>query len=135
MGFLKDLRKLSKTGNEIQASMPSPADQMAAAQAQMAGLTAQMSQQAQTTQAVAADGLLGTASVLSATQTGALVNFNPAVQLELLVTVPDHAPYPVTLQTVVPQLHLARIQPGATIAVNVARTDRQQVLIDWDRPL
>lgn len=135
MGFLKDLRKLSKMGNEIQASMPSPTDQMAAAQAQMAGLTAQMSQQAQTTQAVAADGLAGTASVLSATQTGALVNFNPTVQLELLVTVPEQPPYPVTLQTVVPQLHLARVQPGATIAVNVARADRQQVLIDWSQSI
>lgn len=57
------------------------------------------------------------------------------MRLELLGTVPDHPHYPVALEAVVPQLHLARVQPGATVAVDVARTDRQQVLIDWNRPL
>jgi hypothetical protein len=134
VGFFKDVRKLSKMGNDIQATMPSPGAQMAAAQSQMAAMTAQMSQQAQAGAAIAADGVAGTATVMSATQTGALVNFNPGVQLELLVTVPDHPPYPISLETVVPQIHLARVQPGASIPVNVARTDRQQVLIDWNRP-
>jgi hypothetical protein len=132
--MFQDIRKLNKLGREARDNMPSPAAQMAAAQSQIAGITAQMTQQAHATQAVTADGMAGTARVISAVQTGALVNFNPTVQLELLVTVPDHPPYPVTLQTVVPQLHLARIQPGAAVAVNVARADRQQVLVDWNRP-
>jgi hypothetical protein len=134
VGFFKDLRKVSKMGREIQESMPSPATQMAAAQSQMAAITAQMNQQAQAGQAIAADGVAGTAAVMTATQTGALVNFNPSVRLDLLVTVPDHPPYPVSIESVVPQLHLARVQPGATVPVMVARTDRQQVLVDWDRP-
>jgi hypothetical protein len=135
VGFFKDARKLSKMGKEMAANAPSPADRMAAAQAQMAGMTAQMNQQAQAARAIAADGVAGTATVVSAAQTGAMVNFQPAMQLELLVTVPDHPPYPVTLETVVPQIHLARVQPGATVAVDVARSDRQQVLVDWNRPL
>lgn len=134
VGFFKDARKLTKMGRELQKSMPSAGEQMAQAQQQMAALTAQMNQQAQAAQAVAADGVAGTATVISATQTAAMVNYNPTVQLELLVTVPEHPPYPVTVQAVVPQLHLARVQPGATIPVNVARSDRQQVLIDWNRP-
>ena len=108
---------------------------MAAAQAQMADLTAQMNQQSAASTAVAADGVDGTATVMAATQTGALVNFNPAVQIELLVTVPGGPPYPVSLQTVVQQIHLARVQPGATLPVRVARADRTLVQIDWARPL
>jgi hypothetical protein len=134
VGFFKDVKKLSEMGNEMRATMPSPAEQMAAAQAQMAQVTSQFNQQAQAGQAIAADGMAGTATVVSAVQTGPLVNFNPSVQLELLVTVPEHPPYPVSVTAVVPQLHLARVQPGATIPVRVARGDRQQVLIDWNRP-
>lgn len=135
MGFFKDVRKLSKMGDELRETMPSPAAQMAAAQEQMAALTAQMNQQAQTSQAVAADGVAATATVVSATQTGALVNFDPGVRLELLVTVPGRPPYPTSVETVVPQIHLARVQPGATVPVLVAGADRDQVLLDWNRPL
>lgn len=134
MGFFKDVRKLSKAGKEMRESMPSPAAQMAAAQSQMAAMTAQMSQQAQAGQAIAADGVAGAATVISATQTGALVNFDPSVRLELLVTISGQPPYPVSVECVVPQIHLARVQPGSTVSVDVARTDRQQVLIDWNRP-
>jgi hypothetical protein len=135
VGFLKDVRKLSKVGNEMLDSMPSPAVQMAAAQEQMAAITAQMDQQAQAGQAVAADGVAATATVLAAVQTGALVNFDPGVRLDLLVTVPGQPPYPVSLDTVVPQIHLARVQPGASVPVRVARTERDQVILDWNRPL
>ncbi len=134
MGFFKDIRKLSDMGREVQATMPSPAATMATAQGQMAHLTAQMTHDAQAGQAIMADGVAGTATVLAAAQTGALVNFNPAVRLDLLVTVPGQPPYPLSLETVVPQIHLARVQQGATIPVNVARADRHQVLVDWDRP-
>lgn len=134
MGFLKDVRKLSKMGAELRDSMPPPGEQMAAAQQRMAAVTAQMNQQAQATQAVTADGVAATATVLSAAQTGALVNFDPSVRLELLVTVPGQPPYPASIEAVVPQIHLARVQPGSTIPVLVARTDRDQVLVDWNRP-
>ena len=135
MGFFKDVRKLSKMGNEMLDAMPSPAAQMAAAQEQMAAVTAQMNQQAQAGQAVVADGVAATATVLAAAQTGALVNFDPGVRLDLLVTVPGQPPYPVSLDTVVPQIHLARVQPGASVPVRVARTDRDQVILDWNRAL
>jgi len=135
VGFFKDLNKLGKVGRELRDSMPPPSEMMASAQAQMANLTAQMSQNTETATAVAADGVDGTATVMAATQTGALVNYNPAVQLDLLVTVPESPPYPVSLQTVVPQINLARVQAGATVPVRVARSDRNLVQIDWARPL
>lgn len=135
MGFFKDVSKLGKVGRELRDSMPPPAQQMAAAQAQMADLTAQMNAQTAASVAVGADGVAGTATVMAAMQTGALVNFNPAVQLELLVTVPESPPYPVSVQTVVAQIDLARVQPGAAIPVRVARADRNLVAIDWARPL
>lgn len=133
MGFFKDVRKASKLGKEAMASMPPAGERMAAATAQMAELTARMDQQAEARRAVAADGLAGTATIISAAQTGALVNFDPSVQLELLVTVPGHPPYPASLEAVVPQLHLARVQPGATVAVSVGRADHRQLVLDWDR--
>jgi hypothetical protein len=134
VGFFKDVRKLSKMGKEASASMPDASQMMATFQTQLAGVTQQMTAQAEASAAVAADGEDGTATVLSATQTGALVNYNPAVQLELLVTVPGAPPYPVSVQTVVQQIHLARVQPGATLPVRVARADRNLVTIDWARP-
>ena len=48
---------------------------------------------------------------------------------------PGQPPYPHSVETSVPQLHLARVQPGGTVAVSVARADRERLLIDWDRPL
>jgi hypothetical protein len=135
MGFLKDLNKLGKMGREARDSMPPASDMMATANAQMASVTAQLNQQTAAAAAVAADRVDGTATVMSATQTGALVNFNPAVRLELLVTVPESPPYPVSLETVVAQINLARVQPGAALAVRVARSDRNLVQIDWARPL
>jgi hypothetical protein len=135
MGFFKDINKLGKMGREVRDSMPPAREMMATANAQMASVTAQLNQQTAAAAAVAADGVDGTAAVMSATQTGALVNYNPAVRLELLVTVPESPPYPVSLETVVAQINLARVQPGATVPVRVARSDRNLVQIDWARPL
>jgi hypothetical protein len=135
VGFFKDVHKLQKMGEEMRANSPSPAEQMAGAQAQMAQATAMMTQQAQAAQAVAADGVPGVASVVSAVQSGPIVNFDPTIQLELLVTAGSFPAYPTVVQAVVPQLHLARAQPGAVVPVMVARSDPAQVVVDWNRPV
>jgi hypothetical protein len=54
---------------------------------------------------------------------------------ELQAAAYGQPPYPPSIEAVGPQIHLARVQPGATVPVLVARTDGEQVLIDWNRPL
>lgn len=135
MGFFKDVQKLNRMGREMRDSMPSPAEQMAAAQAQMAQAAASMSQQAQAAQGVAADGVPGVATVISAVQAGPIVNHNPTVQIELLVTAGAIPAYPVTVQAVVPQIQLARVQPGGVLPVDVVRHDPAQVVVSWNRGL
>jgi hypothetical protein len=132
VGFLKDLKKLNDLGRQAEASFD-PAAMTASAQGSLADLTAHMRQQVAAGQAVQATGVAGSATVVAATQTGALVNFNPVVRLELLVTVPGRPPYPAAVETVVPQIHLVRVQRGATVPVSVAAADPAQVLVDWSR--
>jgi hypothetical protein len=128
MGLFKDLRKLNQMGKEMRATMPSPAGQMAQ-------VSAWMHQQTEAARQVTTDGVAGVATVLSAVQVGQFVNHDPTIHLHLLVTAGPLPAYPITIQSVVPQLHLARIQPGAVIPVDVARNDPSTVLIAWNRPL
>ena len=132
MGFFRDLKKLGDMGRQAQDSFD-PAAMTAASQASLADITAQMRQQVAAGQAIQVDGVAGSATVVAAAQTGALVNFNPVVRLDLLVTLPGRPPYPVAVETVVPQIHLARVQRGASVPVSVAGADPQQVMVDWGR--
>ena len=52
--------------------------------------------------------------------------------LQLLVPMAAGFPVPVTINEVVSQLHLARLQPGSSLAVKVGSTP-QDVVIDWYR--
>lgn len=133
MGFFKDVHGLNRMGREMQANMPSPAEQMAAAQARMAQVTASMNEQSEAARAVAADGVAGVAAVVSAVQAGPVVNFDPTVQLQLLVTAGPFPPHLATVSTVVPQIHLARTQPGTVLPVDVSRSDPRHVLVTWNR--
>jgi hypothetical protein len=132
VGFLRDLKKLNDVGREAQKSFD-PAQMAASAQSSMADLTAQMRQQVAAGDAAQVDGVPGSATVVGAAQTGALVNFNPVVRLELLVTVPGRPAYPATVEAVVPQIHLVRAQRGASVPVTVSGADPRQVLVDWSR--
>jgi len=126
MGFLKDMSKLTKMGNEMQKNSD-PAARMREATAQMAA----MNNAAVGGNLAMTQGIDATATIVSATQTGAMINFNPAVHLELLVTIPGMPPLPVSHECVVMQLDLARCQEGATLPVKVLPTDPSQLWINW----
>lgn len=100
---------------------------MAEANAMMAG-TAQAGAQSA---AVVANGVAATATIISTRQTGSLINFNPVVELELLVILPSGVPILVTRQETVQQLHLGRCQPGLRVNVKVDPTNADRVWIDW----
>ena len=136
MGFMKDIKKLSDQGKEMREKYPVQ-DQLANAQASMANANAMMANMAQASAAATqamTNGVDATATITGARQTGALINFNPVVQLDLLVMMPSGVPMPVTRQETVAQLHLARCQVGANLKVKVEPTNPNSLWIDWNTP-
>ena len=57
------------------------------------------------------------------------------LRIGLMVEVPGREPYDVTVKPSVQFIHLARVQPGATIPVQVDATNPQKVLIDFNEPI
>jgi hypothetical protein len=80
------------------------------------------------------NGVDATATITSARQTGAMMNFNPVVELQLLIMMPNGVPMPVTRQETVMQIHLARCQPGANLKVKVEPANPNSLWIDWNSP-
>ena len=136
MGFFKDLKKLNDQGKELREQYPVQ-DQLANAQASMAQANQMMSQMAASSaQATAAmtNGVDAVATVTTAQQTGAMMNFNPVIDLELLVMMPSGVPMPVRKQETVMQVYLARCQPGSRLKVKVDPNNPAGLWIDWASP-
>jgi Protein of unknown function (DUF3592) len=69
---------------------------------------------------LAQTGLPATASVIHVQQTGRLVNYNPEVAVTMTVTHPHTgAQYQVQTTSVVPQISIPQVQPGAQIQVRI----------------
>ena len=138
MGFFKDIKKLSDQGKAINDAAPPMKDRMADASARMAQANQMMANVAQgsvlATQAIA-NGVPAVATITSAGQTGAMLNFNPVVELELLVMMPSGVPMPVSRQETVMQIHLGRCQPGLRLNVRVDPADSNSLWIDWVNPV
>lgn len=80
-------------------------------------------------QRLMATGIVGRAMVQSLHETGITINQNPQVEFELLVSIDDRDPYPVTHRQVVSRLVIANFGPGASIPVRIDPTDAARVLI------
>ncbi len=136
MGFMKDIKKLNDQGKELREKYPVQG-QLANAQASMANANAMMANMAQAsaaaTQAIN-NGVDATATITAARQTGAQINFNPVIELDLLVMMPSGVPMPVTRQETVGQLHLPRCQVGSTLKVKVEPSNPNSLWIDWNTP-
>lgn len=75
-------------------------------------------------------GLQASAKVISVRQTGTWVANNPEVEFELEVQRSGAEPYVLKSRAVVPQVHLAAVQPGTTLHVRVAANDPQRIVLD-----
>jgi len=136
MGFFKDIRKLSKQGAAIREQYPVQ-QQLANASAQMQAVSAmlqQTTQQQSGGQRLLADGVDAVALVTGARQTNALMNHNPLIELDLLVTMPSGVPVPVRRSEIVPLLHLPRAQVGQQVRVRVLPDDATTIWINWSAP-
>jgi hypothetical protein len=78
-------------------------------------------------------GVDATARILGVQQTGAWLNNNPFVRLDLEVTVPGHPPYEVQHGEVVPQVLIGRLTAGTPLHLKVDRDHPSQFVIDWGR--
>lgn len=138
MGFFKDLKTLKQQGDAISAAQPPMKDRMADASARMANANMMIAGMAQSSMAATAamtNGVAAVATITGARQTGAMMNFNPVVELELLVMMPNGVPMPAVRQEVVQQIHLGRCQPGLRLNVKVDPNDLNSLWIDWINPV
>ena len=133
MGLFKSVRDLQKQSNEINKNWDVGA-QLEDAQARMADAQEMMAQQTAAANA-ATSGVDGTATIVAVRQGGAMVNFQPMIEVDLTV-LPEGGlpPYPVTVKQVIPQVQLAQAQPGAAVHVKVDPNNPASVWIDWNRP-
>jgi hypothetical protein len=130
MGFIGDLNKLNKQAKEIGKDYD-PGAQMQDALSRMKAVNESMTEANQ----AMTDGLPGTAQVVAVGPSTGMMNMNPMMQVDLLVTAQGGMPRPVSKQMVVPMQHLARLQVGATLPVMVSQSDPNGVAIMWDQPV
>jgi hypothetical protein len=88
-----------------------------------------LADQQQKTATLMSRGIAGQARVERICDTGATVNENPQVQLELTVTIPGRDPYQAVLTQIVSRIALGRFQPGAVMPVRVSPSDPQTLMI------
>lgn len=136
MGFLKDLRTLTRQGRALADQYPVQR-QLADATAQLATVSAMFEQSAQQQlggRRLLTDGVDAVALVTGARQTTALMNHDPMVELDLLVTLPTGAQVPVRRTEIVQMLHLARAQVGSRLWVRVDPQQPATLWINWAAP-
>jgi hypothetical protein len=133
MGFFKNLNELNKQGKEMQKNMD-VGQTMRDGKDKMAEANAMMAAQTQAAN-LAMIGQDATASVVSAAQTGAMINFQPSMAIELTVFPAAGVPYPVTVTQVVEQPYLSKAAPGQQVKVKVDPSDPQVLWIDWANSL
>jgi hypothetical protein len=78
--------------------------------------------------------LMGMARVLSVKQKGANES-SLALRIELRVEIPGRQPYDVAVERTVDLIHVPRVQPGATIPVQIDAANPQRVRIDFNQPI
>lgn len=124
MGMFKDLRAISKAGNEIGKTWD-PAAQMRRGTAQM-----QVAMQARTSaMELASVGESVEVQVLAVRDTGTQLNLQPMFELDLLVTRIGQPPYPVTIRQVVSMVQMGRLVPGAVLPARIDPANPSTVLL------
>jgi hypothetical protein len=82
---------------------------------------------------VAASGIDGTATIVSATDSGVVVGANKLFNVQMTVNVPGRAPYQETSAAMVPPEDAAKVVAGVTVPVKIAADNPNLVMIQWDK--
>jgi hypothetical protein len=128
MGLFKSARDIHKQAKEISKNWD-PAAQMAQAQARMADVNEMLAKQTAAA-GLAATGTDAAATVVSARETGTMLNLQPVLEIDLTVMPGGQAPFPVTARQPVAATQLAALRPGAQLRVKFDPSDRSTVWID-----
>jgi hypothetical protein len=129
MGMFRSVRQLQKQANEINKNWD-PGQQMADGMERMRQAQQFMAQQTQAAN-IAATGVDATAMITGVAQTGAMVNFQPTLQIEMTVMQDGKPPYPASVTQVVEQIFLTKAVAGASVPVKVDPADPSSIWIDW----
>jgi hypothetical protein len=78
---------------------------------------------------LAQTGMPAQGRIVQVQQTGRMVNYNPEVQALVEVQHPQMGTYQVQTTAVVPQISLARVQPGAQIEVRINPQNPQDIAL------
>jgi hypothetical protein len=133
MGFFKSMNELQKQSKEINKNFD-PGQQMADGMEKMKEANAMMAAQTQAAN-LSMSGKDATASIVGVVQTGAMVNFQPSLQIDMTVFPEGGVPYPVSTTQVVDTVYLSKAVPGAQIKLKVDPADPNVVWIDWGASL
>ena len=130
MGLFKSIRETQKVAREISKDWD-PGQQRRDGMARMQAAQEMM---AQTTKAanISATGIPAAATVTAASQTGAMINMEPVVELTLtVIPATGLPPYPATVTQPISQLNLPRVQVGANLKVKVDAEDPSAIWLDF----
>jgi hypothetical protein len=133
MGFFKSMNELQKQSKEINKNFD-PGQQMADGMEKMKEANAMMAAQTQAAN-LSMTGKDATASITGVVQTGAMVNFQPSMQIDMTVFPEGGVPYPISVTQVVETPYLSKAVPGAQIKLKVDTADPNVVWIDWNASL
>jgi hypothetical protein len=86
----------------------------------------------QEAQRLKAQGLPGQARIVGMRQTGAYLNEQPQIELNLEVTTSMQGPYPVVVKEWVPLMLLGRLSSGMPLPVKVDPANPQNLVIEWE---
>jgi hypothetical protein len=97
----------------------------------MAGAAAMLEQQTRADR-LRMTGKDAKAQVLAMRDTGMLINHDPVIEFDLLVTLDERPPYPLMgFRQLVSKLMVGRIVPGQSYPAKVDLDDPQQILLSW----
>jgi hypothetical protein len=143
MGMFKDLKKLKDQGKEVAEKSGRPTSMMGMLKQMpqdLSNATAAvddamaMQDQMMKEQQLLTSGTPGRAAIKGVQDTGVEINNMPAVIVDMEVTVEGKDPYAVQVNRPIPQIYLARCQPGQSVAVKVDPSDPSMVAFDWAAP-
>ena len=132
MGLFGDMRKMVKGAKDLQkqhgGSLGDAVRMGSQMMDQATGALADNQEQGR----IAAEGRDGTATITAVRDTQMTLNQLPVLDFDLDVVAGGFGPYPVTVRQVVSRPAVARLQPGAEVAVKVDAEDPKKVVLVGD---
>ncbi len=131
MGFLKDVRSLSKQAKGLSATSDSGAG-FREMNAKMSALNASMSTSTASLDGPAGDAFAGEVNIIAVEPSAMLIGGRPALTVSVLILAPDRAPVPSAATFVVPPARTHEVVPGATLPAVLSASSPTAFTIDFD---